>query len=126
MLNVVHPRRSGMSLHDIHFAQPEESSETVAPYPHAFSTFTLFDVQLMHGVWDRRQRSLVIKNLPACMPHQLERSPAEKRQGAFRHFAPICGKLLFCRSDRIGQQLQNVLARDPAATLTRQLGTIRY
>jgi hypothetical protein len=59
----------------------------------------------------------VVEDRAARVPHQFQGTAAEEGKGALGDFAPIRGKLLFAGRDGIGQQLQDVLARDAATPL---------
>ena len=53
-LDIVHGRRPRVYLDDVHFDQPEKSSEAIDPYPHTLAAFALLDAKLMHVIGDRR------------------------------------------------------------------------
>jgi hypothetical protein len=69
------------------------------------------------AVWDRGEATLVVEDRATPVPHQLQRTAAKEWQGALGDFAPIRGKLLFAGRDGIGQELQDVFARNTAAPL---------
>ena len=54
----------------------------------------------------------MIEGRPVNMTHEFERSSPEVLECALVHFRPIGSEFLLCGRDRIGEQLQNILAWD--------------
>ena len=58
-----------MHFDHVHLDEPKKSGEAVDPHAHALAALALFDAQLIHSVRDRGQRTLVIEDRAARMPH---------------------------------------------------------
>jgi hypothetical protein len=91
----------------------KEPIKAIDPEASAFATFAFLHVELVHGTRDiLRQQAFVIEGRPVNMTHEFERSSPEVLECALVHPRPIGSEFLLRGRDRIGEQLQNILAWD--------------
>src|SRR4051812_22894929 len=98
--------------------ETEEPRDIINPQPHAFAALALTDAKLMHGFGHVRERAHMIERDAVGMTDELERSVAEMRERPLRHLPPIRDEVFLRRHDRVRQQLQDVLARNPMRATT--------
>lgn len=110
MFDIVNSGVSGVQFYNIHLHQPQQAGKVVHPHAHTLATLALLNAQLMHGCWDLRQRTLVLKGCAMSMADQLQRSTPEMDEGVITNPLPIASKVFLGGRDRIGQKLQDVLA----------------
>src|SRR3954470_21704245 len=112
MFDVIYQRIPRVELDGADLDEAEEAVQIIDPKPGAFAALPLLDSDVVHAGRDRRQRALVVEGGAVHMPDQLERPVAEMRQSLLPDARPVSRELLLRRSDRVGQKLKNILARD--------------
>src|SRR5690348_2228500 len=108
MLNIVDSTVPGMQLHSTDLNQPEQSGQVVDPEARALSAFTLFDVQFVHGPWDRRQWPLMVERGSSRMPDELQWPARDVPERLWSHLLPVPGELRLGGNNGVGKKLQNV------------------
>jgi hypothetical protein len=76
VLNIIYSGRPGVHFHHVHFHEPEKSGQAVDPHAYPFAAFALFDAQLVHGIRNRGQRTFMVEDRAARVPHQLQGAAA--------------------------------------------------